>query len=953
MIEIILLVLILIASIVLIRVNFLSACTLALVLSTFIHKELFSIYIWDMLPIRVLMGAFVLNSLYDFYKFNGFSSKFLKYLKDPFIILLILFLVSKFVSSINSLDLRTSIFMNIFYFAIVNFVITVYLKLKEDELLSLFKKYILIAFVLSLVPFIQIYLYFNHNYLFGAILNVAGLNVDFPSFKFTSEFFTQALKLIVMTRLGSIFWDVNHFGGFLAGLFVPALALILTSKNKEQINFFVYFIFISLGLFLTNSRSAWIIGFVALLIFSILIVYRKIGRKGVIYTLTGLGIVSLILFSIYQDRNSLLREKVRSYFHYRMDSFDSHFLLLQGAVDVFNKYPLIGGGTGSFFEHFKETPTSNEFLKRDPAGLSGRVPAHSIWGEVISESGALGLVIFTALVTLMIFVYIYALNHSKEWKSYFVYSSFLSTLIGYLIAGIFYSYNSEFFFFILFFPLIYVLKKEKIIFEELFLYFKTKNIYLKFSIFGIALSLLYFGLGTNTLITYDEAIYAKVAKNIYESGDYLTLSWDSSVNPWFEKPPLYFIITAYFYSIFEVSEFSTRITSVLFSFIGLIFTYKLAKLLFKSSYVAIFSVFGLILNISYLYYSRIGMLDVTLTSFVVASIYYFLKFETSQKNLDLIFSGVFVGLAVMTKSLIGFLPLVIIGIYFLIYRFAFKLKKYSFLNLFIIGIVSLVISAPWHIYMYQTHGQNFIDTYFGYHLFGRYSTTAENKEGPWDFYLVVLRNTMRIWFIFLIPAFGLYLYKLFKRELPQNTIILTIASLIIFLLFTTSSSKLKWYIMPIYPFLYIICGYFIFNIFNYLLKKKLNLNLIALALFIFISLNLGYFYTVRDMVYTYDFNSRSVEMISINNTLPGIQKTYIDKVDYPIALFYNLKPDMDVVQYSSLKDIIPDRAGDKTTISIITSPSRFERLRNVTPSLLLITQNPDFALGTLNYQPKN
>ena len=102
MIEIILLIFILIASVVLIRVNFLSACVLALVLSTFIHKELFSIYIWDMLPIRVLMGAFVLNSIYDFFKFNGLSLKFVKYLKDPLISLLILFLISKFISTFKN-----------------------------------------------------------------------------------------------------------------------------------------------------------------------------------------------------------------------------------------------------------------------------------------------------------------------------------------------------------------------------------------------------------------------------------------------------------------------------------------------------------------------------------------------------------------------------------------------------------------------------------------------------------------------------------------------------------------------------------------------------------------------------------------------------------------------------------------------------------------------------------
>jgi len=298
-----------------------------------------------------------------------------------------------------------------------------------------------------------------------------------------------------------------------------------------------------------------------------------------------------------------------------------------GASDVFAKYPFIGGGTGSFFEHFKETPTSNEFLKRDPAGLSSRVPAHSIWGEVLAESGGFGLFAFLGLILIQFGVYIYALNHTNNSTNYQLYSSFLGSLIGLLVAGVFYSYNSEFYFILLFLPLIYTLKNEKISFEELFTYFKHKNLYLKILVFLISFGLLFFALGDTRLITFDESIYGKVAKNVYETGDYLTLRWRSYDDLWFEKPPLYFIITAYFYEVLGVSEFSTRLAVVLFSILGLIYTYKLAKILFKSSYVGIFAVFGLILNVSYLYYSRIGMLDVILTSLIVGSTYYFIKFN--------------------------------------------------------------------------------------------------------------------------------------------------------------------------------------------------------------------------------------------------------------------------------------------------------------------------------------
>jgi 4-amino-4-deoxy-L-arabinose transferase-like glycosyltransferase len=949
MIEILLLVFILITSVVLIRVNFLSAVVLALVLSTFLHKEIFSIYLWDLLPIRVLMGAFLLNSLYEFYKFNGLSLKFLKFLKDPLILLLVLYLLTKYISTINSLDIKTSLFINIFYTTIVSFIITLYLKLTSNELFEVYKKYIFVAFFVSLIPFIQIYLYFNHNYLFGAILNVAGLNVDFPTFRFTYEYFTEALKLVVMTRLGSIFWDVNHFGGFLAGLFIPTLAFILTSQKTEQKKYLLYFIAISVALFLTNSRSAWVLGFISLVVFGILVIYRKIGRKGVIYSIFGLSLLTSLLFSMYQDRDSLFREKVRSYLHYRMDSFDSHFLLLQGAANVFNKYPYIGGGTGSFFEHFKNSPTSNEFLKRDPAGLSSRVPAHSIWGEVLAESGFVGLFVFVGLLVLIFLIYIYSLYHTSDWRDYFLYSSFLATTIGFLIAGIFYSYNSEFFFILFLLPVLYVVKKEKIVYEEIFAFFKAKNIYLKFFIFLISLSLMLYGLGDNKLITYDEAIYAKVAKNILVNGDYLTLTWRNSSDLWFEKPPLYFIITAFFYSLLGISEFSTRIAVVIFSLIGLVYTYKLTKLIFSSSYAAIIAVFGLFLNTSYLYYSRIGMLDIILTAFITGSVYYFLKFEDSKKRINLVASGIFIGLAVLTKSIIGFLAFGIMLLYWIYTAFYLNKKDYKIWDLLIILLTSLLVSLPWHLHMYIVHGQNFIDTYIGYHLLDRFTSDKEAKSAPWDFYFIVLRNTMRVWFIALIPATLVLGYKIYKRQLDSKPVLLILASLLILVFFSVSSSKLKWYIMPVYPFLYAICGYFIFTVFNYLVRIKMKLIYLAFLLYLFVFLNLSYLYYVRNMVYTYDFNFRSANLLQINNALVGLERTYIDRVDTPVALFYNTRESVSFVSSKDLRGIIQDRLGDPESISIIVSPSRFERLKTEFPELKIVAENPDLVLATLNY----
>ncbi len=951
MIEILLIAGILILTLILLRYNFYASLILALVLSTFLHKELFSIYIWDMLPIRIFMGAFLINSFYDFVRFNGISFKFVKYLKDPFILLNVLLLISKLVSMVNTQNLTASLSLNAFNIAITVFVITIYLKLDADQILGLFKSYIPLAAILSFITFVQLFFYFKYSFLFGAILNIAGNTVDFPAFSLSKEFFNDSLKLVVMTRVGSIFWDVNHFGGFLAGLVVPLLALVLTLKKNRNLNIFYFFI-LNLTLFLTNSRSAWILAGVAYLIFFVFAVYKKIGKKGIAYSLFGFGLFSLLLFFMYQDKDSYFREKVRSYFHYRLDSFDSHFLLLQGTVEVFNKFPLIGGGTGSFFEHFKTTPSSNDFLRRDPAGLSVRVPAHSIWGESLSEAGAVGTSIFVLIVLLNLGYLLYSIIHSKDNSDFLLLSAFFGTIIGWLISGIFYSFNSEFFYILFFFPVMYSIKKNNLILEEVLLYFKKKSFYATLILFSICFYMVFINIGANKLIAFDEAIYAKVAKNMFETGDLMTLTWKAYDINWFEKPSLYFILTSFAYSLFGVSEFAARFVTACFSIVCLAYVYKLGKEL-KDSVTGYFSVLAMILNVSYLYYSRTAMLDVILTAFITASVFYFLKAQKGNKLLNLSLSGSMVGLAVMTKSIVGFLPL---GIYFLYYIYTLIKKENTYLvalkELSLLTGVSLLVCAPWHFYMWYLHGSDFINSYFGYHLFKRYTSAIEDKGGPWYYYFVVIRNTMRLWFLVLIPSLAYFIYKAYKENFSNEKILILISAVIVMLFFSTSSSKLKWYIMPIYPFLAIICGYFVSEAKELLFKKTKSLVIAFVASYLFIVANIFYFYTQRDMVYTGDLTGRIVTLIQKNNELPKkeVEYSYFDKTDYPVALYYSEKP-FELADFSPLKqhltNLKKDNNGVIMTNTFVTSQSRFRSLKNTFPELTIISENKDYVLGSL------
>lgn len=948
MVEIILAIILFILCFVLIRYKFYLSLSIGLVLSVLLHKELFSIYIWDLLPIRIFMISFLLNSLIDFVRFNRFSLKFLEYLKEPFIVINVLLALSKLISLKNTLSLSSTIFLNIFFICISVFLITIYIRLKDFEVFSLLKNYTFISVVLSLITFVQLYFYFQYSILFGAVLNVAGRSVDIPDFAFSATYFTEILKILVMTRVGSLFWDVNHFGGFIASTLILAFVFMLTSKNKK--NFVIYlFSFLTLGLvlFLTNSRSAWILSFVSFFVFFVCLIYRKVGKRGIIYAFTLLTFLSIFFTFQYQDRDSWFREKVKSYFHYRLDSFDSHFLLLRGTVNVFDKYQWFGGGVGSFFEHFKSTETADEFLKRDPAGLSVKVPAHTIWGETIAETGMLGLVSFLLLVLLLLGTAVYSVIHTDK-EDFLFSSATLGLTLGWLIAGIFYSYNSEFFYLCLILPFFYLYKKLNLNLDILVRYFSEKSIFGFSLLFLICSYLVFFNLGANKFIPFDEAIYAKVAKNVYESGDYFTLRWYPN-SFWFEKPPLYFMITSFFYSIFGVTEFSARLLTAISSLLLLIVTYKFSKLIFSNSKAAFFSVLSLVTNVSYLYYSRMAMLDIIFTLFIFSSCYFFIKYHTNFKFRNLIFSGIMVGLAVMTKNVIGLMPLGFFGVYYLIKIFGERRYFFiAFKNLVSILIVTLFVAVPWHYYMYSLYGMEFINSYFGYHLFQRFGTVIEQKGGPWYFYLLVIQNSMRLWYGVFILGLIYFIYRIYKEKFNHNYLFLIYSAAIIIFMFSYSSSKLRWYIIPVYPFLSIIAGFFIAEVLSLVDRFVKRPAITYLTSFLIIVGSFYYLYYVRGMVYTSDLTGRMVEMVLLNNnqTFNKADIVYIDKVDLPLILFYSDKNYQSVL-YTSLRLNLQNAKANKTNATFITSQSRFLDIQRLIPEVTKIGENKDYVLGSL------
>ena len=355
--------------------------------------------------------------------------------------------------------------------------------------------------------------------------------------------------------------------------------------------------------------------------------------------------------------------------------------------------------------------------------------------------------------------------------------------------------------------------------------------------------MLFWRLGAASLNDWDEAIYAQIAKEIVEGGDWITLHW--SYEPWFHKPPLFMWMTAVGFKLFGVSEFWARVPSALAGF-GLVgCTYLIARRLYKgtgSHAIGLLSATVLLTNYTFIHFSRFGTTDITLTLFSYLAIYAYLHVHKPQRmaeqNTDSeaasrpishqqiwAWCGVWlaIALAVMTKGVAGLgIAIALFLTVILTRQVAATLRCKSF---WVGMVLAIAVVLPWHWAMVATHGQTFIDEYFLYHVVERSTGSAlEGNDGSLFYYAVTLSKHFFPW-VYLLPLALFHQIKrlrsnqctsqssrevLAKRSeqavVKSNSLVLLIFVGVIFGGFSLASTKLDWYIVPIYPAMSIWIG---------------------------------------------------------------------------------------------------------------------------------------------------
>ena len=343
-------------------------------------------------------------------------------------------------------------------------------------------------------------------------------------------------------------------------------------------------------------------------------------------------------------------------------------------------------------------------------------------------------------------------------------------------------------------------------------------------------SLIYIGGLLVDVLEVDSAQYASISGEMYRDGSYLEVKQNGV--DYLDKPPLVFWTASWMYNIFGVHNWSFKLSSLLFSIIGLFSTYKVGYLLYNKR-TGFISMLVLLTCQAFFIYNNDVRADALLSGAVIFSIWQLIAYLYYKKWINLIFGFAAIGVAMLAKGPIGIMvPALAMGSYLIGKKNYKDIFKWQWLvGLGITAIVLLPMSYGLYTqYDAQPEKQLSLppnydeprDSVSGLHFyyweqsFGRITGENEWKDtsGPGFFFGIFTYSFMPwsligFWAIFwrIFNAARDFILKRKKQEW------LTLGGFVLpFLAFSTSQFKLDHYIYVTYPFAAVIVAEFILRV---------------------------------------------------------------------------------------------------------------------------------------------
>jgi 4-amino-4-deoxy-L-arabinose transferase-like glycosyltransferase len=306
------------------------------------------------------------------------------------------------------------------------------------------------------------------------------------------------------------------------------------------------------------------------------------------------------------------------------------------------------------------------------------------------------------------------------------------------------------------------------------------------------------GLGRGAIGDNDEAFYAESAREMVESGNWLTPYFN--YEPRFQKPALYYWVTAALFSVGGAHEFSARLFAALAG-VGLVVVTTACGRRWYDESVGLLA--GAIAATSFGYFAlaRMSLPDLPLAFFITCAIWTALV-ATMERERDprgwLLWAGFVVALGFLVKGPLALIiPALVVIPILLLERRSYNVQLP---DVVLAALLFAVVAIPWYAAMWLQHGTDYLVGFFVGDNFERFATDRFNDPRPWWFYLPILAGGLLPWaplaMAWVRPSLQ---FVTRRRDIGTVDFRLLLWAALPLIFFTLSVGKQPRYILPVLP----------------------------------------------------------------------------------------------------------------------------------------------------------
>lgn len=239
-------------------------------------------------------------------------------------------------------------------------------------------------------------------------------------------------------------------------------------------------------------------------------------------------------------------------------------------------------------------------------------------------------------------------------------------------------------------------------------------------------------LGAVHLFDWDEINFAECAREMLVTHDYFSVK--INYQPFWEKPPIFIWMQALSMNVFGINEFAARLPNAICGVVTLLVLFNIGRKLIDER-------FGLFWVLAYAgsflphFYFKSGIIDPWFNLFIFCGIYFFILYSNQKSIRQLIYSALFIGLAILTKGpAAGLIFGLCVGAFWCIKRFQ---PIISFSHIIIYGIAVACVGGLWFLMLALTGNADVIKEFFVYQV-RLFNTQDAGHGGPFIYHWVVL-----------------------------------------------------------------------------------------------------------------------------------------------------------------------------------------------------------------------